>query len=101
MRAIAVAAIIASLTVPALAQGDPAKSEANKAEEQKKKEREEVEKAYKDMLKRTTREQPAKKADSLGKFTLVFLCVPLTSRGLRAQPLSQAMPLQHRRTARH
>jgi Tfp pilus assembly protein FimT len=39
MRAIAVAAIIASLTVPALAQGDPAKSEANKAEEQKKKKR--------------------------------------------------------------
>jgi hypothetical protein len=37
--------------------------EANKAEEQKKKESEEIERAYKDMLKRTTREQPAKKTD--------------------------------------
>jgi hypothetical protein len=49
------------LAAPAFAQGDPAKTEANKAEEQKKKERQEVEKAYKDMLNRTTREQPAKK----------------------------------------
>jgi hypothetical protein len=50
--------------MPALAQGDPA--EANKAEQQKKKESEEIEKAYKDMLKRTTREQPAKKTDLWG-----------------------------------
>jgi hypothetical protein len=41
----------------------PAKSEANKAEDQKKKETDEVERAYKDMLKRTTRDQPARKAD--------------------------------------
>ena len=33
MRAFAIAAIITSLAVPALAQGDPAKAEANKAEE--------------------------------------------------------------------
>jgi ribosomal protein L12E/L44/L45/RPP1/RPP2 len=66
MRAIAIAAIITSLAVPALAQGDPAKAEANKAEEQKKKETEEVEKAYKDMLKRTTREQSVKKTDPWG-----------------------------------
>jgi hypothetical protein len=48
MRAFAIAAIATSLAVPALAQGDPAKSEANKAEDQKKKEAEEIEKAYKD-----------------------------------------------------
>jgi len=52
--------------VPALAQGDPAKAEANKAEEQKKKESEQIERAYKDMLKRTTREQPVKKTDPWG-----------------------------------
>jgi hypothetical protein len=63
MRAFGIAAIITLLAVPALAQGDPAKSEANKAEDQKKKETDEVEGAYKDMLKRTTREQPARKAD--------------------------------------
>lgn len=63
MRAFAIAAIITSLAVPALAQGDPAKAEANKAEEQKKKESEQIERAYKDMLKRTTREQPGKKTD--------------------------------------
>jgi hypothetical protein len=34
--------------------------------EQKKKEAEEIEKAYKDMLKRTTREQPVKKPDPWG-----------------------------------
>jgi hypothetical protein len=66
MRAFAIAAIITSLARPALAQGDPAKAEANKAEEQKKKEAEEVGKAYKDMLKRMTREQPAKKTDPWG-----------------------------------
>jgi hypothetical protein len=36
MRVVAIAAIITSLAVPALAQGDPSKAEANKAEEQKK-----------------------------------------------------------------
>jgi hypothetical protein len=51
------------VAAPAFAQGDPGKAEANKAEEQKKKETEQVERAYKDMLKRTTREQPAKKTD--------------------------------------
>jgi hypothetical protein len=66
MRVLAIALMITSLAVPALAQGDPSKAEANKAEEQKKKESEEVERAYKDMLKRTTREQPAKKTDPWG-----------------------------------
>jgi ribosomal protein L12E/L44/L45/RPP1/RPP2 len=66
MRAFAIAAIITSLAVPALAQGDPAKAEANKAEEQKKKESEKMEREYKDMLKRTTREQPVKKTDPWG-----------------------------------
>ena len=61
MRAFAIAAIITSLAVPALAQGDPAKAEANKG--QKKKESEQIERAYKEMLKRTTREQPVKKTD--------------------------------------
>jgi hypothetical protein len=37
-----------------------------KAEEQKKNETQEVEKTYKDMLKWTTREQPAKKTDPWG-----------------------------------
>jgi Tfp pilus assembly protein FimT len=66
MRTFAIAAIITSLAVPAFAQGGPARAEANKAEEQKKKETEQVERAYKDMLKRTTREQPAKKTDPWG-----------------------------------
>jgi hypothetical protein len=66
MRALAIAAIITSLAMPALAQGDPAKAEANKAEEQKQKESGEIERAYKDMVKRTTREQPAKKTDPWG-----------------------------------
>jgi ribosomal protein L12E/L44/L45/RPP1/RPP2 len=66
MRALAIAAIIASLAVPAFAEEDPSKKEANKAEEQKKKESEEIERAYKDMLKRTNREQPVKKADPWG-----------------------------------
>jgi flagellar biosynthesis/type III secretory pathway protein FliH len=52
----------ASLAVPAFAAEDPAKAEANKAEEQKKKENEQIERAYKDTLKKTTREQPVKKA---------------------------------------
>jgi hypothetical protein len=66
MRVLATAAIITSLAVPAFAQGDPAKAEANKAAEQKKKESEEIERAYKDMLKRTTREQPIKRTDPWG-----------------------------------
>jgi hypothetical protein len=66
MRVLAIAAMITSLAVPALAQGDPAKAEANKAEQQKKKQSEEIEKAYKDMLKRTTREQPVKETDPWG-----------------------------------
>jgi hypothetical protein len=61
MRVVAMAAIITSLAVPASAQGDPSKTEANKAGEWKKKESEEVERAYQDMLKRTTHGQPAKK----------------------------------------
>jgi hypothetical protein len=64
MRVVAIAAIITSLAVPALAQGgDPSKTGANKAEERKKKESDEVERAYQDMLKRTTHGQPAKKTD--------------------------------------
>ena len=67
MRPLVIAAMIASLAVPAFAQeGDPAKAEANKAEQQKKKEADETERAYKDALKRTTREQPAKKSDPWG-----------------------------------
>jgi hypothetical protein len=66
MRALTIAVMITSLAVPAFAQGDPAKAEANKAEEQKKKEAEELEKAYKATLKRTTREQPTKKTDPWG-----------------------------------
>ena len=66
MRVLAIAAIITSLAVPAFAAEDPSKAEAYKAEAQKKKESEEIEKAYKDMLKRTNREQPVKKADPWG-----------------------------------
>jgi hypothetical protein len=66
MRVLAVAAIITSLAVPAFAAEDPAKAEANKAVEQKKKESEEIDKAYKDTLKKTTREKPVKKADPWG-----------------------------------
>ena len=58
MRVVAIAAIITSLAVPALAQD---KTEANKAEERKKKESGEIERAYQDMLKSTTHGQPAKK----------------------------------------
>ena len=65
MRVLAVAAIliITSLSVPAFAEEDPAKAEANKAEQQKKKQNKESEDAYNNVLKRTTREQPFKKAD--------------------------------------
>jgi hypothetical protein len=66
MRTLVIAAIIASLAAPAFAEEDPMKAEGNKAEEKKKKDTEEIEKAYKDMLKRTTREQPVKKADPWG-----------------------------------
>jgi hypothetical protein len=64
MRILALAAIIASLAVPVFAAEDPNKAEQYRAEEQKKKESEEIERAYKEMLKRTSREQPAKKTDS-------------------------------------
>jgi hypothetical protein len=66
MRALVIAAIITSVAVPAFAQGDAAKTEANKALEEKKKESELVDKAYKDSLKKTTREQPVKKPDPWG-----------------------------------
>jgi hypothetical protein len=66
MRALAIAAIVASLAVPAFAAEDPNKAEQYKVEEQKRKEAEEIDKAYKDMLKRTSREQPVKKADPWG-----------------------------------
>ena len=66
MRALAIAAIIASLAVPAFAQADPNKEAQSKAEEQKKKDADEIEKAYKDAIKRTNREQPVKKADPWG-----------------------------------
>jgi hypothetical protein len=66
MRVLAITVMITSLVVPAFAQGDPAKTEGNKAEERKKKEADEIEKAYNDALKKTTREQPAKKTDPWG-----------------------------------
>ena len=67
MRTLVIAAIITSLAVPAFAQaGDPNKEAQSKAEEQKRKEADEIEKAYKDAIKRTSREQPVKKADPWG-----------------------------------
>ena len=66
MRALVITAIIASLAVPAFAAEDPSKAEQYKVEEQKRKEAEEIEKAYKDMIKRTSREQPVKKAGPWG-----------------------------------
>jgi hypothetical protein len=63
MRALAIAALIASLAVPAFAAEDPSKAEQYRFEEQKKKESEEIDKAYKDTLKRMDRDQPAKKTD--------------------------------------
>jgi hypothetical protein len=67
VRALAIVVMITSLAaVPAFAQGGSAKTEANKADERKKKEAEEIEKTYQDTLKRTTREQPAKKTDPWG-----------------------------------
>ena len=64
MRVLAIAAITTSLAVPAFAAEDHSKAEQYRFEEQKKKDDEEIERAYKDALKRTTREQPAKKTDS-------------------------------------
>ena len=52
--------------MPAFAQADPNKEAQSKAEEQKRKEADEIEKAYKDAIKRTNREQPVKKADPWG-----------------------------------
>jgi hypothetical protein len=72
MRAFAIAAIIASLAVPAItslaafAAEDPSKASEYRYEEQKKKDAEEIEKAYKDAVKRTNRDQPVKKADPWG-----------------------------------
>jgi hypothetical protein len=67
MRPLVIAAIIASLAVPAFArEGDPAKAEANKAEEQKKKVSDEIERAYKDALKRTA----CQEIRPLGKYAL-------------------------------
>ena len=65
MRILAVAAmvLITSLAAPAFAEEDPAQAESNKAEQQKKKQNKDIEEAYKNVLKRTTREQPVKKAD--------------------------------------
>jgi hypothetical protein len=64
MRALVIAAIIASLALPAFAEEDPVKAEAIKAEQKKKKkEAAEIERTYDDALKRTSREQPAKKSD--------------------------------------
>ena len=63
MRVLAIAAIITSLTVPAFAGEDPSKAEQYRFEEQKKKESEEIERAYKDALKRMSREEPAKKTE--------------------------------------
>jgi hypothetical protein len=61
MRTLAIALILASLAVPVFAAEDPNKEEQSRVEQQKKKESAEIESAYKDMLKRTSREQPAKK----------------------------------------
>ena len=51
MRAFAIAAIIASLTLPAYAQ-DPSKEQSNREATEKKKEADAIEKAYKDAAKR-------------------------------------------------
>jgi hypothetical protein len=64
MRVLAIAAIVTSLAAPAFAEEDPSKAEQYRFQEQKKRESEESERAYKETLKRTSREQPAKKTDS-------------------------------------
>jgi hypothetical protein len=73
MRAFVIAAVITSLVVPAFAlvvpafaAEDPSKASEYRYEEQKKKDAEEIEKAYKDAVKRTNRDQPVKKADPWG-----------------------------------
>ena len=63
MKAFAIAAIITSLAVPALAQGDPAKAEANKAEEQKK---QRVRTDRESVQGNAQEEQPVKKTDPWG-----------------------------------
>ena len=63
MRTLAIAAIITSLAAHVFAAEDPSKAEQYKFEEQKKKESEEIERAYKDALKRMSREEPAKKTE--------------------------------------
>jgi hypothetical protein len=63
MRVFAIVALITSLAVPAFAAEDPSKAEQYKFEEQKKKEAEEIDRAYREMLKKTSREQPAQKTD--------------------------------------
>ena len=63
MRAFAVAAIIASLTVPAAYAQDPSKEQSNRAAEEKKKEEDAIEKAYKEAAKRMPPAPPAVKHD--------------------------------------
>jgi len=66
MRIVAAAAIVALLAMPAYAEEDPAKIEGNKALEQKKKESAEIEKAYRETIRRTRGDEPVKKADPWG-----------------------------------
>jgi len=66
MRIVAAAAIVALLAMPAYAEEDPAKIEGNKALEQKKKESAEIEKAYRETIRRTRGDEPVKKADLWG-----------------------------------
>ena len=63
MRVLAIAAIITSLAVPAFAAEDPSKEEQYRFEEQKRKQTQEIEREYKDTLKRMSREQPGQKTD--------------------------------------
>jgi len=63
MRLFAIAAIIASLTLPAYAESNPDKEQLNKAMEEKKKESAEIEKAYRDAAKRLPPPPAAKKPD--------------------------------------
>ncbi len=64
MRTLGIVLVIASLAVPVFAAEDPNKEEQSRVEQQKKKESAEIERAYKDMIKRTSPEQPAKKGSS-------------------------------------
>ena len=63
MRALAVAAIIASLTVPAAYAQDPSKEQSNREATEKKKEADAIEKAYKDAEKRLPPPPPPVKHD--------------------------------------